>query len=223
MNLIQLNISGIAEGHSNNNAYALILNEVNGVRKLPIVIGAYEAQAIAIALEDHLKPSRPLTHDLFKDFINRFHINVTQVIIHKLSNGVFYSTIVCENFGNEEVFDARTSDAVAMAIRCNAPIFTYPNILDKAGIYLERYGEGEEEDSDEITDDTPAENNDINELVEKLEALSNMLKGENEEDSNPYSHFSVKELQEKLNDAVESENYREAAKLRDEIKSRTQE
>lgn len=221
MNLIQLNISGIAEGHSNNNAYALILNEVNGVRKLPIVIGAYEAQAIAIALEDHLKPSRPLTHDLFKDFLNRFHINIKQVIIHKLSNGVFYSTIVCENFGSEEAFDARTSDAVAMAIRCNAPIFTYPNILDKAGIYLERYGE--EENSEEITEDTPAENDNINELVEKLEALSNMIKGENEEDTNPYSQFSVKELEEKLHEAVESENYREAAKLRDEIKSRTQE
>jgi bifunctional DNase/RNase len=136
MSLVKLTIKGISYSQTQNGAYALILNEVDGERKLPIVIGAFEAQSIAIALEKEIKPPRPLTHDLFKNFADRFDIVVKQVIIHKLVDGVFYSSIICERDKIEEIIDARTSDAIALALRFNAPIFTYKNILEKAGIYL---------------------------------------------------------------------------------------
>ena len=136
MSLVRLNIKGISYSQTQNGAYALILSEVGGDRKLPIVIGAFEAQSIAIALEKEIKPPRPLTHDLFKNFSDRFEIVVKQVIIHKLVDGVFYSSIICERDKIEEIIDARTSDAIALALRFKAPIFTYKNILDKAGIFL---------------------------------------------------------------------------------------
>ena len=136
MSLVRLNIKGISYSQTQNGAYALILNEVDGERKLPIVIGAFEAQSIAIALEKEIKPPRPLTHDLFKNFADRFAIVVKQVIIHKLVDGVFYSSIICERDNLEEIIDARTSDAIALALRFKAPIFTYKTILEKAGIYL---------------------------------------------------------------------------------------
>src|SRR5690606_29812385 len=144
-----------------NGAYALILNVVEGERKLPIVIGAFEAQAIAIAIEDDLKPARPLTHDLFKTFCDRFAIVVKQVIIHKLVDGVFYSSIICEREGVEEIIDARTSDAISLALRFDAPIFTYKNILDKAGIYLR-----EQEIADEQMDDEDDEDDDFDDNPE---------------------------------------------------------
>ena len=149
MSLVRLNIKGISYSQTQNGAYALILNEVDGDRKLPIVIGAFEAQSIAIALEKEIKPPRPLTHDLFKNFSDRFNIVVKQVIIHKLVDGVFYSSLICERDGVEEIIDARTSDSIALALRFNAPIFTYKNILDKAGIYLKV----NPNEDDEATDD----------------------------------------------------------------------
>ena len=145
MSLIRLNIKGISYSQTQNGAYALILNEVDGERKLPIVIGAFEAQSIAIALEKEICPPRPLTHDLFKTFSDKFDIVVKQVIIHKLVDGVFYSSLVCEKDDHEEIIDARTSDAIALALRFQAPIFTYQNILDKAGIYLQINPDEEEE------------------------------------------------------------------------------
>ena len=123
MSLVRLNIKGISYSQTQNGAYALILNEVDGDRKLPIVIGAFEAQSIAIALEKEIKPPRPLTHDLFKNFSDRFDIVVKQVIIHKLVDGVFYSSLICERDKIEEIIDARTSDAIALALRFDAPIF----------------------------------------------------------------------------------------------------
>ena len=130
MSLVKLNIKGISYSQTQNGAYALILSEAGGDRKLPIVIGAFEAQSIAIALEKEIKPPRPLTHDLFKNFSDRFEILITQVIIHKLVDGVFYSSIICERDEVEEIIDARTSDAIALALRFKAPIFTYKNILE---------------------------------------------------------------------------------------------
>ena len=130
MSLIRLNIKGISYSQTQSGAYALILSEENGERKLPIVIGAFEAQSIAIALEKDIRPPRPLTHDLFKNFSDRFSIIVKQVIIHKLVDGVFYSSLICENNNKEEIIDARTSDAIALALRFSAPIFTYKNILE---------------------------------------------------------------------------------------------
>ena len=207
MSLVRLSIKGISYSQTQNGAYALILNEVDGERKLPIVIGAFEAQSIAIALEKEIKPPRPLTHDLFKNFAERFDIVVKQVIIHKLVDGVFYSSIICERDKIEEIIDARTSDAIALALRFNAPIFTYKNILDKAGIYLKGNTSEVDKDSQEIDD-----------------VLSNPETFSREEESNQsgkiYSKNSLEELNELLDQAVGHEDYEKAAKIRDEISKR---
>ncbi|NGY38611.1 bifunctional nuclease family protein [Flavobacterium sp. XN-5] len=207
MSLVKLSIKGISYSQTQNGAYALILNEVDGERKLPIVIGAFEAQSIAIALEKEIKPPRPLTHDLFKNFAERFDITVKQVIIHKLVDGVFYSSIICERDKIEEIIDARTSDAIALALRFNAPIFTYKNILDKAGIYLKANSQETDKDSQEIDD-----------------ILSNPETFGNEKESNQsgrvYIKYSLQELSELLDQAVQHEDYEKAAKIRDEISKR---
>jgi uncharacterized protein len=207
MSLVKLTIKGISYSQTQNGAYALILNEVDGERKLPIVIGAFEAQSIAIALEKEIKPPRPLTHDLFKSFADRFDIVVKQVIIHKLVDGVFYSSIICERDKIEEIIDARTSDAIALALRFQAPIFTYKNILDKAGIYLNP-------NSPEIEN----QNSDDDDILSNPETFG--LDEEGNESSNSYSKLSLIELHELLEGAVQNEDYEKAAKIRDEISKR---
>jgi bifunctional DNase/RNase len=202
MSLVKLAIKGISYSQTQNGAYALILNEVDGERKLPIVIGAFEAQSIAIALEKEIKPPRPLTHDLFKNFADRFDIVVKQVIIHKLVDGVFYSSIICERDKIEEIIDARTSDAIALALRFNAPIFTYKNILDKAGVYL-KGNTMEPENSNE-------DNDGVLSTPETFGAQETTPK-------DSYTGKSVQELYELLNEAVQNEDYEKAAKIRDEI------
>lgn len=209
MSLVRLTIKGISYSHTQNGAYALILNEVDGERKLPIVIGAFEAQSIAIAIEKELKPPRPLTHDLFKSFADRFDIIIKQVIIHKLVDGVFFSSIICERDGIEEIIDARTSDAVSLAIRFKAPIFTYKNILDKAGIILKEQSEEEEE-----THDEDAEEN-FDEVLEEFLAAPPHTESVNE-----YQQYSLQELYDLLEAAVLNEDYEKAARLRDEISKR---
>ncbi|MDC1025180.1 DUF151 domain-containing protein [Flavobacteriales bacterium] len=136
MNLIQLNISAIRQSDAQNNAYVLLLNETVGKRQLPIVIGWCEARAIAVALDSQEKPERPLTHDLFKSFGDNFNISISKIVIHKLIEGVFHSTFYCKNtLSKEDVeIDARTSDAIAIAIRFSCPIFTYEDILARASI-----------------------------------------------------------------------------------------
>lgn len=203
MSLVRLNIRGISYSQTQNGAYALILSEVEGERKLPIVIGAFEAQSIAIALEREIKPPRPLTHDLFKNFAERFEIVVKQVIIHKLVDGVFYSSIICERDRIEEIIDARTSDAIALALRFKAPIFTYKNILDQAGVHLKQ-GDQEilnQEDSEEELENVSVEN----------EGISS---------DTTYNNMSITELKKELEKAVKSEDYEKAAKIRDEISNR---
>ncbi|UOB18861.1 bifunctional nuclease family protein [Abyssalbus ytuae] len=207
MSLVKLNIKGISYSQTQNGAYALILNEVDGERKLPIVIGAFEAQSIAIALEKEIKPPRPLTHDLFKSFADRFDIIVKQVIIHKLVDGVFYSSIICERDKIEEIIDARTSDAIALALRFNAPIFTYKNILDKAGIYL-KFSPKEEEE----------ENKEEGEHI----VLDEVLSSDTAKTEESYKTHSLKELYTMLDAAVSNEDYEKAAKIRDEISKREQ-
>ena len=202
MSLVRLNIKGISYSQTQNGAYALILSEVDGERKLPIVIGAFEAQSIAIALEKEIKPPRPLTHDLFKNFSDRFDIVIKQVIIHKLVDGVFYSSIICERDKIEEIIDARTSDAIALALRFNSPIFTYKNILDKAGIYL-KVNPKKQLDEDPIIEEEL--------LVEEDTTF----------DNSDYSHLSLDELNQKLLDAVQNEDYETAARIRDEISKRS--
>ncbi len=136
MSLIRLTIDRISYSQNTNGAYALLLNEKNGERKLPIVIGGFEAQSIAVALEKEIKPPRPLTHDLFKNFSDCFEINIKQVIIHKIVDGVFFSSLICVRDKIEEIIDSRTSDAIALAIRFNSPIFTYESVLETAGIII---------------------------------------------------------------------------------------
>jgi bifunctional DNase/RNase len=207
MSLVKLTIKGISYSQTQNGAYALILNEVDGERKLPIVIGAFEAQSIAIALEKEIKPPRPLTHDLFKNFAERFEIVVKQVIIHKLVDGVFYSSIICERDKIEEIIDARTSDAIALALRFNAPIFTYKNILDKAGIYLKSNPNPSDPDAEEIDN-----------ILSNPQTFGH---GEETNQSGPtYANHSLQELNELLEQAVVNEDYEKAAKIRDEISKR---
>ena len=199
MNLVQLLINGISYSQTQNGAYALILSEIEGERKLPIVIGTNEAQSIAIAIEKEIKPPRPLTHDLFKNFCVRFDIKIKQVIIHKLIDGVFYSSVICERDGIEEIIDSRSSDAIALAIRFEAPIYTYENILEKAGVILKIEKEIDEKSLlKELFSDEKAETTKIDDLKEK----------------------SKKELEELLKIAVQNENYESAAKIRDEISNR---
>lgn len=207
MSLVKLTIKGISYSQTQNGAYALILNEVDGERKLPIVIGAFEAQSIAIALEKEIKPPRPLTHDLFKNFADRFDIVVKQVIIHKLVDGVFYSSIICERDKIEEIIDARTSDAIALALRFSAPIFTYKNILDKAGIFLKTNPQEDEND-----------NQDLDDVLSTPETFG--LEEDSNDSSNAYAKLSLSELHEQLETAVQNEDYEKAANIRDEISKR---
>ncbi len=202
MSLKRLNIRGISYSQTQNGAYALVLKEVGGDRQLPIVIGAFEAQSIAIALEKEISPPRPLTHDLFKTFAERYDIVVKQVIIHKLVDGVFYSSLICERDKIEEIIDARTSDAIALAVRFKAPVFTYENILDEAGI------------QQQITPDKKLEDVDVESEDELIDDLIN------ESGTTDYSKYGIKELNEMLEDAVNNENYELAARLRDEISKR---
>ncbi|WP_248724184.1 bifunctional nuclease family protein [Seonamhaeicola sp. ML3] len=205
MSLVRLNIKGISYSQTQNGAYALILNEVDGDRKLPIVIGAFEAQSIAIALEKEIRPPRPLTHDLFKNFADRFDVIVKQVIIHKLVDGVFFSSLICERDKIEEIIDARTSDAIALALRFEAPIFTYKNILDKAGIYLKVNPSSDDE----------------NETKEDSILMDDVMAGELEPAiRDNYGDKSIDELEKLLDEAVANEDYEKAAHIRDEISKR---
>ncbi len=192
---IKLNIIGLTSSHSQRNSYTLILGEENGELKLPIVIGGYEAQSIALVIEG-LKPQRPLTHDLISNFFSQFGIILKEVIINKLEEGVFFSTLVTEKDDKIQNIDARTSDAIALALRMKCPIYTYKSILNDAGIqYEENDTEGEEKE--EIIEDinTPVVTNDLNQL-------------------------SLKELEAELEKAIKIEDYVRAALLRDEIKIR---
>jgi bifunctional DNase/RNase len=204
MGLIKLTIKGISYSQTQTGAYALVLSEMEGSRTLPIIIGAFEAQSIAIALEKEIRPPRPLTHDLFKTFSDRFSIEIKEVIIHKLVDGVFFSSLICQKDGVEEVIDARTSDAIAIAVRFQAPIFTYENILDKAGVFLK------------IEDELGL--NDLSE-TEEISSEGEQLLGV--DITSLDSNLSVSELNDQLDKAIADENYELAAKIRDEISKKS--
>ena len=193
MELIQLNISAIRQSDAQNNAYVMLLNETVGKRQLPVVIGWCEARAIAVALESKEKTERPLTHDLFKTFGDKFNISVSKMVIHKLIEGVFHSTLYCKNLINSEEIeiDSRTSDAIAIAIRFSCPIFTYEDILSRASILSVSSFDKEN----------------IKSTIDHKEKKINK--------------YSLKELQESLKQAIKVENYEKASKIRDEIKRRT--
>lgn len=190
MRKIQVDILGLSTSPHTNGAYALILYELDGKRKLPIIIGGFEAQAIALKLEN-IKPPRPFTHDLFKNIADVFHLHVNEVIIDELHNETFYAKVVCEANGEVHEIDARPSDAIAIAVRFNAPLYVTEDIMNEAGIREEQKEEGEESE--------------VPEEVEKPVSL-------------PFtSETKMDELQNALNEAISNENYEEAARLRDEI------
>lgn len=194
MEKIGLDIIGLSYSQTQSGAYALVLGEVDGSRRLPIIIGGFEAQAIAIELED-MTPSRPLTHDLFKSFADSYDINIEEVIIYNLMEGIFHAKLICNKGGDKHEIDARTSDAVALAVRFKCPIYTYEFILKEAGIILE-----EEEKTSEITE---------------------TKKPSEPKEKKAIDSLKISELQEKLQHAIDTENYEEASRLRDEINKRS--
>ena len=137
MSLVKLQVNRISYSQNQSGAYALILDEVDGVRKLPVIIGEFEAQSIAVALDDDIQLQRPFTHDLFRNFSARFEICIKRVIIQKLVDGVFYSSLICERDQIEEIIDSRTSDAISLALRFHAPIFAHENVLEKAAVVID--------------------------------------------------------------------------------------
>ena len=209
MDLIKLEIHGISYSENLSGAFALVLNESKGQRKLPVVIGGFEAQAIALALQKNIKTSRPLTHELFKGFADKFEIKLKKVIIHKLVDGVFFSNMVCEKDGKTVTIDSRTSDAIAMALRFNAPVFTYESILNEVGFESDfKYDK-----KIDINDADPFSNleKDDDESLKEMNFNSEYVKLEN---------ISLIKLKEMLDMSLAKEDYEFSAKIRDEIKSR---
>lgn len=196
----KLEIIGLSYSQTQSGAYALVLGETNGKRRLPIIIGSFEAQAIAIELEK-MKPSRPLTHDLFKTFADAFNILIKEVIIYNLVEGIFFAKLVCDNKGKEVEIDARTSDAIALAIRFNCPIYTFEFILSAAGIILEESEKSQDIgiEEKEIVEDRPVET---------------------PADKKDLSKNSLRELSKLLKAAIKREAYEKASEIRDEINSR---
>lgn len=201
MKKIGLDIIGLSYSQTQSGAYALVLGEKNGDRRLPIIIGGFEAQAIAIELEN-MTPSRPLTHDLFKTFAITFDIKIKEVIIYNLVEGIFFAKLVCEQDGKTHEIDARTSDSIAIAVRFNCPIFTYEFILSSAGIILEE-GKDESAKEDDLEQDTDEES---------IDSLP--TKG--------FDKMSDVELDQALQNAIEDEDYEKASLIRDEISKRNQ-
>jgi bifunctional DNase/RNase len=197
MKKIELDIVALSHSVTQSHNYAVVLGEQNGSRRLPIVIGGFEAQAIAVAME-RMTPNRPLTHDLFKNALETFNVDVKEVIINNLLDGIFYARLVCLKSGDLIEIDSRTSDALAMAVRFNCPIYTYEFILDAAGVVLEDT-EGEEE------------------LSDSGDSSKKRLKRAKKESLNSYS---VEELNKLLDEVLDKEDYEQAAKIRDEIKRR---
>ncbi len=201
MEKIGLDIIGLSYSQTQTGAYALVLGEKEGNRRLPIIIGGFEAQAIAIELEE-MTPTRPLTHDLFKNFADVFNINIKQIVIYNLVEGVFYAKLICIKEGKEVEIDTRTSDAVALAVRFKCPIFTYEFILSSAGITLDE--ENEAEGATDHLDKEPTK-------PEKKSPKKTGLKD-----------LSIQELNKKLEEAIGKENYELASQIRDEITKRSQ-
>lgn len=189
---IELEIIALSHSVTASQNYAVVLGEKVGIRRLPIVIGNFEAQAIAVALES-MSPNRPLTHDLFKNTLDVFKIELQEVVINQLEEGIFYSLLVCNNNGETIEIDARTSDAIAMAVRFNCPIFTFENIMDEAGIVLDNQDAVPQAKTNKSATQKPG-----------------------------YSRYTIEQLEDELKNVLEEEDYKKAAIIRDEIKKRTE-
>jgi bifunctional DNase/RNase len=196
MNKVRLEIVGLSYSQTQSGAYALVLGESEGTRRLPIIIGGFEAQAIAIELEK-MTPSRPLTHDLFKTFFETFEIEITEVLIYKLVEGIFYAKLICTDGTKEVEIDARTSDAIALAVRFNCPIYAFEFILKSAGVVLD-------------------------DLMSKTETPLSLSEEEVESPNaqTGYKAKSTEELKNLLNSAIVDEQYELASKIRDELNNR---
>jgi uncharacterized protein len=193
MKRIKLKVLGISYSQTQSGAYALVLIEENGERRIPIIIGGFEAQSIVIKLEN-LEPPRPLTHDLFKSFADVFNISITEVFIYKLEDGVFFSKLICSNGEKEYTIDSRTSDAVAMALRFKCPIYITEEILEKAGITVAPAGSATKDNPEEETIYEP--------------------------ETSKFGTFTDEELYKMIDEAVKTEDYERAASIRDEIEKR---
>jgi hypothetical protein len=196
MKKIELEIVALSHSITQTHSYAVVLGEVNGLRRLPIVIGGFEAQAIAVALE-RMQPSRPLTHDLMKNFMMAFNVELHEVVICDLQEGIFYSKLLCSNDNDTVEIDSRTSDALALAVRFGCPIYTYENILENAGILMEDTG------------------------GKKKKAVVSSTSTEDSVSHDDLKSLSLEELNTLLNDVLEQEDYIRAIAIRDEINSRT--
>jgi len=190
MKKIELEIVALSHSITQTHSYAVVLGEVNGLRRLPIVIGGFEAQAIAVALE-RMKPNRPLTHDLMKNFMMAFNVDLQEIIINDLQEGIFYSRLICTTENETVEIDSRTSDAVALAVRFGCPIYTYENILESAGIVKEEEG-----------------------------GTKKVVVTHEESGGNDLQRMTMKELEDLLQDVLEKEDYIKAASIRDEINKR---
>jgi len=197
MKKVRLEIVGLSYSQTQSGAYALVLGESAGSRRLPIIIGGFEAQAIAIELEK-MKPTRPLTHDLFKSFAETFNVNVIEILIYNLVEGIFYAKLICTDGTKDIEIDARTSDAIAIAVRFNCPIFTYEFILESSGIIL---------------DDATIPN--LSQFSDSDSTQEDGVDSENE-----FKTKSSEELKKMLESALDNEQYEMASKIRDEINTR---
>jgi uncharacterized protein len=195
MKKIELEIVALSHSITQTHSYAVVLGEINGLRRLPIVIGGFEAQAIAVALE-RMNPSRPLTHDLMKNFMTAFNVDLHEVVINDLQEGIFYSKLVCSSENDTVEIDSRTSDALALAVRFGCPIFTYENILESAGILME---------------------NDEKKKASSSSAPQSVTTDSSRED---LKTLSLQELNTLLNEVLEQEDYIKAIAIRDEINNR---
>ncbi len=200
MKKTELEIVALSHSITQTHSYAVVLGEVDGLRRLPIVIGGFEAQAIAVALE-RMQPSRPLTHDLFANFMTTFGITLMEVVIYKLEEGIFFSKLICQHDGGTIEIDSRTSDALALAVRATCKIYTYENILEAAGLYLEQGDAGQSGSDSKSSKTIP--------VGSKQSGPENEMK-----------KMSLDELNKLLHEVLEQEDYSRAISIRDEINNR---
>lgn len=211
MKKIKLDIIGLSYSQTQSGAYALVLGEVGGNRRLPVIIGGFEAQSIAVEIEK-MTPSRPLTHDLFKSFADTFKISLDEILIYNLVDGIFFAKLLCSNGDQSVEIDARTSDAVALAVRFECPIFTYDFIMNTAGIVIEGNDFAFLENIENVGNYKSSDSQEEESTTTEKETSKNM--------PSPYASLSLEQLEKTLQKAIENEQYETAAKIRDEIENR---